>query len=92
MIKNLKHQLLTGWHLARWIRLVLGTALLVQAIAASDVLVGAIAFLLLGQAVTNSGCCGPSGCSIPQATKQDEGTTGSSTKEERIEQAYGQRK
>lgn len=79
MIKNLKYQLLTGWHLARWIRLVLGTALLVQAIATSDVLVGAIAFLLLGQAVTNSGCCGPSGCSIPQTRKQNKDTTGSTT-------------
>ncbi len=76
MVKNLKYQLLTGWHLARWIRLGLGIALLVQAIATSDVLVGAFAILLLGQAVTNTGCCGPSGCSIPQTKQQNKDTTG----------------
>lgn len=76
MIKTLKHQLLTGWHLARWIRLVLGIALLVQSIATSDVLVGAFAILLLGQAITNIGCCGPSGCSVPLSKQHTKDTTG----------------
>ncbi|MBB6610522.1 hypothetical protein H7F15_05700 [Pontibacter sp. Tf4] len=76
MIKTLKYQLLTGWHLARWIRLVLGVALLIQAIAKSDVLVGAFAILLLGQVVTNTGCCGPSGCSVPQPKQHTKDTTG----------------
>ncbi|MFD2516128.1 hypothetical protein ACFSRY_19815 [Pontibacter locisalis] len=76
MIKTLKYQLLTGWHLARWIRLVLGLALLVQAIAASDVLVGAFAILLLGQAFMNTGCCGPSGCSVSETKQHTKDTTG----------------
>ncbi|GAB3832444.1 hypothetical protein [Pontibacter rugosus] len=76
MMKTLKLQLLTGWHLARWIRLVLGIALLVQAIATGDVLVGAFAILLLGQAVTNTGCCGPSGCSVPMTSQHTKDTTG----------------
>ena len=76
MIKNLKYQLLTGWHLARWIRLGLGIALLVQAISTSDVLVGAFAILLLGQAITNTGCYGHSGCSVPLTKQHKKDTTG----------------
>lgn len=76
MIKTLKYQLLTGWHLARWIRLALGIALLVQAIATSDMLVGAFAILLFGQALTNTGCCGPSGCSVPLPKQNKKDTTG----------------
>lgn len=67
---------LNNWHLSRWIRLALGIALLAQAIATSDVLVGAFALLLLGQAVTNSDCCGPRGCSVPQTRKYTKDTTG----------------
>ena len=74
MIKTLKYQLLTGWHLSRWIRLVLGIALLAQAIATSDVLVGAFAFLLLGQVVVNTSCYSLSGCSIPQTKTKDRDT------------------
>ncbi|WP_018477736.1 hypothetical protein [Pontibacter roseus] len=76
MIKTLKYQLLTGWHPARWIRLALGIALLVQAIATSDVLVGAFAILLFGQAILNTGCCGPTGCSVPQTKQHTKDTTG----------------
>ena len=78
-MKTLKHQLLTGWHLARWIRLVLGIALLAQAIATSDVLVGAFASLLLGQVVANTSCCTSSGCSIPQAKIKDRDTSAPGT-------------
>ncbi|MCX2740716.1 hypothetical protein [Pontibacter anaerobius] len=70
MIQSIKRQLLTGWHLARWIRLVLGIVLAVQAIEAGEIFYGAIAGLFLFQALTNSGCCGASGCSIP-ASKTD---------------------
>jgi hypothetical protein len=76
MIKNLKYQLLTGWHLARWIRLVLGIALLVQAIATSDMLISAFGIILLGQAITNTGCCGPSSCSVPQNKQHTKDSTG----------------
>lgn len=76
MIKSVKNQLQTGWHLARWIRLALGTALLVQAIATSDMLVGAFAILLFGQALTNTGCCGPSGCIVPLTKQHKKDTTG----------------
>jgi hypothetical protein len=65
MTKYLKYQLFTGWHLNRWIRLIIGLALLVQAIVASDMLAGAFAFILLFQSVTNTGCCGSAGCRIP---------------------------
>lgn len=76
MLKTIKYNLQTGWHLARWVRLALGIALLAQAIATSDVLVGVFAMLLLGQAVMNTGCCGSSGCSTPLAEQQKKDTTG----------------
>jgi len=81
MIKNLKYQLFTGWHLTRWIRLVMGLALLIQAIVASDMLAGAFAFILLFQAVTNTGCCGPAGCSIPQHKENTKGISEPTSKE-----------
>jgi hypothetical protein len=64
----LKHQLLNGWHLARWIRLALGGIMLVQAIDTGEFFFGAIAVFLLYQAFTNTGCCGFTGaCPVPPA-------------------------
>jgi hypothetical protein len=70
----LKQQLLTGWHLARWIRLALGGIMLVQAIDTHEYFFGAIAVFLLYQAFTNTGCCGFTGtCPVPPAkTKTNE--------------------
>lgn len=63
----LKRQLLSGWHLARWIRLALGGILLVQAIDTREYFFGAIALFLLYQAFTNTGCCATSACPVPPA-------------------------
>ena len=54
----------TGWNVIRLIRLVLGVAILVQGMIASNItsiLVGAI---LGGMAMANIGCCGANGCSL----------------------------
>lgn len=54
----------------RWIRLGFGLFLTVQAFQLHDGFAAVIAAFFLFQAVTNTGCCGTSGCSIPaQNTK-----------------------
>lgn len=67
------HTVLTGWHFMRWLRLGLGIFIGVQAIQFQDAFSGFIAVFFLFQAVTNTGCCGSSGCTMPQtpATSTD---------------------
>ncbi len=57
----------TNWHFMRWLRLGLGIFIGVQAIQMHDTFSGFIAAFFLFQAVTNTGCCGASGCAVPQA-------------------------
>lgn len=54
---------LTGWHFTRWFRLGLGIFVMIQSIQTTDYMAGVLGILLLFQAVTNTGCCGVSGCS-----------------------------
>ncbi len=61
----IKQTLLTGWDFMRWFRLGLGVFIAIQAVQTKDSLSGAIAAFLLFQAVTNTGCCGASGCAAP---------------------------
>ena len=63
--------LFTNWHLMRWLRLAIGLYFGWQAVHRPDVLTGMIALFLLFQAVTNTGCCGASGCSIAPRNGQD---------------------
>lgn len=62
-MQTMKQVLFTGWHLMRWLRLVFGIFFLAQAIQMDDTLIGVIAGFFLFTALTNTGCCGPSGCS-----------------------------
>ena len=64
--------LLTNWHIMRIIRLVLAIFVGFQAIQLRDVFAGIVAGLLLLQAITNTGCCGASGCAIPERKKENE--------------------
>ncbi len=57
--------LFTGWNFIRWLRLGFGIVIAIQAVETSDALSGAIAAFFLFQAVTNTGCCGANGCSVP---------------------------
>ena len=56
--------LFTNWHFMRWLRLSLGIYVGVQAIQFTDALAGTVAVFFLYQAITNTGCCGASGCSV----------------------------
>lgn len=60
----------TQWNLLRWIRLGLGIALAFQAIEMKDSLAGLLSIFILYQAISNTGCCGASGCS-PLEKKSD---------------------
>ncbi len=66
----IKQTLFTGWHLMRWLRLILGVFIAIQAIENHDTLSGFIAAFFLYQAVTNTGCCGVNNCAVP--TKANE--------------------
>ena len=61
----MKTTLLTGWHLIRWVRLVFGIFIGIQAIQTHDIISGLLAGFFLYQAVTNTGCCGVSACAVP---------------------------
>jgi hypothetical protein len=60
----MKNALLTNWGLNRIIRLVLGIVITYEAIIHRDPVAGLLAFFLLFQSVTNTGCCGTN-CAIP---------------------------
>ncbi|MFN8358046.1 MAG: hypothetical protein U0Y10_26525 [Spirosomataceae bacterium] len=47
----------------RWLRLGMGAYGAIQAIQLHDTLTGLIAAFFLFQAITNTGCCGATGCS-----------------------------
>lgn len=59
------HTLLSGWNVVRIIRLILGVMLVIQAIQTKFWGAGLLGGLLLFQAITNTGCCGASGCAVP---------------------------
>lgn len=74
-MQAVKQMLFTGWTIMRWLRLVLGSIIAVQAIQQHDSLSGIIAAFFLFQAITNTGCCGSQGCGMPMrkttATTED---------------------
>jgi hypothetical protein len=53
-----------NWGFMRIIRLLVGGYALVEAIRASDVLIGIMGTVLVGMALFNMGC-GPQGCGVP---------------------------
>ena len=63
-MKAINQVLFTNWHVMRWVRLILGAFIAMQAVQAHDALAGLIAAFFLLQAITNMGCCNGSSCSI----------------------------
>ncbi len=64
------HRLFSAWHLMRFFRLGLGIAIAIQAFRMNDLVAGFIAAIFLFQALSNTGCCGSSGCHIAPQNKQ----------------------
>lgn len=63
----MRETLLSGWNFLRIVRLVLGLALVIQAIQQQFWAAGLLGGLLVFQSLSNTGCCGPSGCRVPPA-------------------------
>ena len=61
----MKQIILTSWTFLRVLRLLIGLAVIVQALIVSDALLGAAGLLFSGMAVFNAGCCGTAGCATP---------------------------
>lgn len=60
-----KETLLTGWNFMRFLRLGLGIYITIQAVETYSIFSGVVAIFFLFQAITNTGCCGSNGCSVP---------------------------
>jgi hypothetical protein len=65
-----KTNLLTNWHLMRWLRLGMGLYAATVAAQSHDPLAGIIATIFLFQAISNIGCCGANGCTVPTSSKR----------------------
>jgi hypothetical protein len=55
--------LLARWTIARILRLILGTGILVQGITNHDIMFAIAGGIFALVAITNTGCCGSNGCS-----------------------------
>jgi len=63
--QRLFDMIFTNWHFMRWLRLGIGMYLVWQLAIRPDIFTGLVAAFLLFQAITNTGCCGAAGCSVP---------------------------
>jgi hypothetical protein len=61
----MKNILTQNWNPARIFRVAMGIAAVVYAIVSKDSMMGWIGSLLLLMGLSNTGCCGASGCSTP---------------------------
>lgn len=58
----MKEIILSNWTIIRVIRLLLGLAVIVQAVVLKDTLLGVAGLLFSSMALFNRGCCGQAGC------------------------------
>ena len=61
----MKETILQNWTIIRFLRLLIGIGIIVQAVVLQDILLGAAGLLFGGMAVFNAGCCGTAGCATP---------------------------
>ncbi|WP_428657935.1 hypothetical protein [Runella sp.] len=67
--------LLNNWNFMRILRLGMGLWLIYSAVANHQAVLGLLGGLFALQSVTNTGCCGPNGCSLPNTPKHISKTT-----------------
>ena len=65
----MKQAILHNWNFMRFLRLVAGIAITVQAIIARDMMLGIAGLLFTGMPLFNIGCCGTNGCAAPVKKK-----------------------
>jgi len=61
----MKQTILSNWNFVRWVRLVMGIAIVAQSVAVKDFAFSVIGMALAGMAVFNIGCCGTGNCYTP---------------------------
>ncbi|MGN6601332.1 MAG: hypothetical protein ACTHK8_02720 [Ginsengibacter sp.] len=69
-METIRETLFSNWNFMRWLRLVLGIIAGIQAIQFHDTLLGFLSAFLLFQSLTNTGCCGAGGCSVPRQRQE----------------------
>ena len=69
---NMKERLLTNWNFMRWLRLLIGIYIGIEAIRTQEMISGFFAAFFLFQALTNTGCCGVKGCAIQLPNEKKE--------------------
>lgn len=67
----MKEAVFKHWTFSRFLRLIIGLAILVQALISKDTLFGLAGLLLTSMALFNMGCCGAGGCSATPAKKNE---------------------
>jgi hypothetical protein len=70
----MKATIFSGWHLMRFLRLGMGSLMIVQSFQMHDKLIGVLALFLLYQAIFNKGCCGANACTTDIPHKKSEQT------------------
>ncbi len=68
----MKQNILSNWNFMRFIRLVLGVAIIVQSVLVKDWTMGILGVLFISMPVFNIGCCSVGGCAIPVNKKNTE--------------------
>lgn len=63
-INRIKSRLLFGWTVMRLLRVALGVVAGIEAVYNADLMLGALAGILLYQGLFNAGCCGMGSCEI----------------------------
>ncbi len=58
----MKQLVFTNWTFFRVLRLLIGIAIIIQAVMAKDTLFGFAGLLFTVMAIFNAGCCGAGGC------------------------------
>ena len=66
----MKNVLTNQWNVFRIVRLVLGVAVIIQGIIASEILLVIAGIVVSGMALLNAGCCGAAGCHVPVSKKK----------------------
>ncbi len=61
----MKYTILENWNLMRFMRLLIGIIIAIQAIQTLEILPGLLASFFIYQSLTNTGCCANNACSIP---------------------------
>lgn len=70
----MKEVILNNWTFVRALRLLLGLAVIVQAVVLKDTLLGVAGLLFSSMALFNRGCCGQAGCAIPSKSRSKSNT------------------